>query len=196
MEQTIIRKRILFDLLGILIGASLTYVSSIFVFEVTDISQWSMMIAAGATSLASGFLIGFFAYKRDGILLSSIAGGTMLGILIFFGLSGKRGIYEAGGTLSDHLIFYIAAGVAIFFLEIIGSFFGRLATPKLWKQVKGEIIEEEHEEIVKESPKETYKEAIPSPVKISTLTKPCPRCGAGVPSDSERCPRCGETGRL
>lgn len=170
-------KRLGFDLLALVLGAGMTYLSYIVVMSIETFDQWNRYIILIFTSLIAGIIVGFFAFKTEGLIIVTILGITMLSILTTFGVKGI-GLLETTENYLLSLFVYILIGILFLCNNLFGSFLGRVVSPKIWKAAKGEI---EIPEIV-------------DSVQPTTQVKDrifCKNCGSEVPHGHSTCEICG-----
>ena len=129
--------------------------------------------------VSSGFVVGFFAFKKDGIFLSGIIGLIFLIILTVYGITGI-GLYEILGKYALTLIINIVEGIIFFCIPVLLAFLGGLLTPSLWQFSKREINGLKDASIGKQEEKQ-IKEKIY-----------CPACGSEIPRNSTTCIICGK----
>ncbi len=170
--------RILFDLGGSAVGATLAYFAFIIILDVSSLSQWEQIVGFAVLLVASGFIVGFFAYKKDGILLSGTIGLTFLIILTIYGIIGV-GLYDVIENYPLTLILSIVEGIVFFCVPVLGAFLGGLLTPTLWQFSKREINELKNAKVVEKE------EDIIQRVY-------CLACGSEVPRQSRVCIICGK----
>jgi len=171
--------RTLFDLGGSLVGAVLAYFAFLVVLRISSISQWQQIVSFIVLLISSGFVVGFFAFKKDGIFLSGIIGVVFLVILTIYGITGI-GLYEILGRYALTLIINIVEGIIFFCIPVLFAFLGGLMTPSLWQFSKREINGLKNASIGKQEEKE-IKEKIY-----------CSACGSEVPRNSTICIICGK----
>lgn len=177
MRQNKELKRLSFDLLALVLGAGMTYLSYIVTISIETVDQWDRYIILIFTSLIAGIIVGFFAYKTEGLIIVTILGTTMLSILAIFGVKGI-GLSETSGNYFLSLFVYILIGILSLCNNLFGSFLGRIVSPKLWKAAKGEIEISEIADAVQ--PTTQVKERIF-----------CKNCGSEVPHGYYACEICG-----
>ena len=177
MRQNKELKRLSFDLLALVLGAGMTYLSYIVTISIETFDQWDRYIILIFTSLIAGIIVGFFAFKTEGLIIVTILGTTMLSILVIFGVKGI-GLSETSGNYFLSLFVYILIGILSLCNNLFGSFLGRIVSPKLWKAAKGEIEISEIADTVQ--PTTQVKERIF-----------CKNCGSEVPHGYSTCEICG-----
>lgn len=177
MRQNKELKRLSFDLLALVLGAGMTYISYIVVTSIETFDQWDRYVILIFTGLIAGIIVGFFAFKTEGLIIVTILGATMLTILTIFGVKGI-GLSETSGNYFLSLFVYILIGILSLCNNLFGSFLGRVVSPKLWKAAKGEIEISEITDVVK--PTTQVKERIF-----------CKNCGSEVPHGYSICEICG-----
>ena len=170
-------KRLGFDLLALVIGAGMAYLSYFITISINSFDQWDLYIALIFTSLITGMIVGFFAFKAEGLIIVIILGTTMLSILTIYGVKGI-GLSETSENYFVSLIVYILIGILSLCNNLFGSFLGRIVSPKLWKAAKGEI---ELSDITDTSQPTTQ-------VKERVF---CKKCGSEVPHGYSTCEICG-----
>ncbi len=170
-------KRLSFDILALVLGAGMTYLSYVIVTSIETFDQWDRYIILIFTSLIAGIIVGFFAFKTEGLIIVTILGTTMLSILAIFGVNGI-GLSETSGNYFLSLFVYILIGILSLCNNLFGSFLGRIVSPKLWKVAKGEIEISEIADAVQ--PTTQVKERIF-----------CKNCGSEVPLGYSTCEICG-----
>ncbi|MBY8999716.1 MAG: hypothetical protein KGD64_02270 [Candidatus Heimdallarchaeota archaeon] len=176
MKQNKELKRLGFDLLALILGSGITYLSYIVVLSLDAFDQWDRYIILIATSLVVGIIVGFFAYKIEGLLITIVLGTTMLSILTIFGVRGI-GLAETSGNYILSLFVYIVIGILFLCDNLLGSYIGRIISPKLWKAAKGEI----------EIPNDVYNAQSVTHVKERIF---CKKCGSEVPHGHSTCEIC------
>lgn len=169
-------QRLGFDLLALILGAGMTYLSYIVVTSIETFDQWDRYIILIITSLSAGIIVGFFAFKTEGLIIVTILGATMLSILTIFGVKGI-GLSETSENYFLSLFVYVLIGILFLCNNLFGSFLGRIISPKLWKAAKGEI---EISDIADEVP-------IITQVKERIF---CKNCGSEVPHGYSTCEIC------
>ncbi|MCK4895673.1 MAG: zinc ribbon domain-containing protein [Candidatus Heimdallarchaeota archaeon] len=177
MRQNKELKRLSFDLLALVLGAGMTYLSYIVTISIETFDQWDRYIILIFTSLIAGIIVGFFAFKTEGLIIVTILGTTMLSILTIFGVKGI-GLSETSGNYFLSLFVYILIGILSLCNNLFGSFLGRIVSPKLWKAAKGEIEISEIADAVQQTTK----------VKERIF---CKNCGSEVPHGYSTCEICG-----
>ena len=170
-------KRLSFDILALVLSAGMTYLSYVIVTSIETFDQWDRYVILIFTSLIAGIIVGFFAFKTEGLIIVIILGTTMLSILTIFGVKGI-GLSETSGNYFLSLFVYILIGILSLCNNLFGSFLGRIVSPKLWKAAKGEIEISEIADAVQ--PKTQMKERIF-----------CKNCGSEVPHGHSTCEICG-----
>jgi len=169
-------KRLGFDFLALVLGAGMTYLSYIIVMSIESFAQWDRYVILIFTSLIAGVIVGFFAFKTEGLIIAIILGATMLSILAIFGFKGI-GLSETSGNYLLSMFIYIIIGVLFLCNNLFGSFLGRIVSPKLWEAAKGEV---EILDIVDAGqPSSQVKERIF-----------CKNCGSEVPHGYSTCEIC------
>ncbi len=176
MRQNKELRRLGFDILALVISAGMTYLSYIIVMSIESFYQWDRYLLLIFISLVTGLIIGFFAFKVEGLSIAIILGTTMLSILAIFAVKGI-GLAETSGNYLLSLFVYILIGVLFLCNYLLGSFLGRIISPKLWKIAKGEI----------EAPDITNAEKPTSQVKERIF---CKSCGSEVPQGYSKCEIC------
>lgn len=199
------RNRLLFNSLATFIGLGLTIVL-MFAIQ-ADSSADSPLAISGF--LGGAFILGFLAYKNDGIKISLIISivvaviGIILGIMIMtdvstwfsnpdnvggliFGLTfGVLGVF--GGVL---IIIMFVVGAALFFISgIIGSLIGNL----VWqdKQKELEASGRAYQPIIQPEQQTYQPTQVAQPVKqVNTIV--CPNCGATNKTTDNFCISCGQ----
>lgn len=170
-------KRLSFDLLALVLSAGMTYLSYIVVTSIETFEQWDRYIILIFTSLIAGIIVGFFAFKTEGLIIVIILGTTMLSILTIFGVKGI-GLSETSENYLLSLFVYILIGILSLCNNLFGSFLGRIVSPKLWKVAKGEI------EI------SDIKDAVQPTTQVKERNF-CKNCGSEVPHGYSTCEICG-----
>jgi len=170
-------KRLSFDILALVLSAGMTYLSYVIVTSIETFDQWDRYVILIFTSLIAGIIVGFFAFKTEGLIIVAILGTTMLSILTIFGVKGI-GLSETSGNYILSLFVYIIIGILSLCNNLFGSFLGRIISPKLWKAAKGEIDISEIADAVQ--PTTQVKERIF-----------CKNCGSEVPHGYSTCEICG-----
>ena len=170
-------KRLGFDLLALVIGAGMAYLSFFISISIELFDQWDLYIALIITSLVAGMIVGFFAFKTEGLIIVTILGTTMLSILTIYGVKGI-GLSETSENYFFSLIIYILIGILSLCTNLFGSFLGRIVSPKLWKVAKGEIEISDITDTVQPTTK----------VKERVF---CKNCGSEVPHGFNTCEICG-----
>ncbi len=179
MKRRNVLSRILFDLGGSLIGAALAYFAFIIVQAIYSIYQWKIIIGFAVLLVASGFVIGFFAFKKDGIFLSGTIGLVFLIIMAIYGFMGI-GLYEIINNYALTLVLSIVEGIIFFCVMVLGAFLGSVLTPAIWQFSKKEIHEIKDASIVKKEETEVVQKIY------------CSVCGSEVPRNSNKCIICGK----
>lgn len=170
--------RIIFDLIGASIGATLAYFAFFIILDIQSLNQWEQIVGFAILLVASGFIVGFFAFKKDGIFLSGTIGLVFLVILTIFGIKGI-GLYEIINNYVLTLLISIIEGIIFFCISVLSAFLGSILTPTLWQFSKREI--------------DTIKDA--SIGKKSDLIEEknyCESCGSEIPRNSKICIICGK----
>ncbi|MCE7743048.1 MAG: hypothetical protein GOP50_11420 [Candidatus Heimdallarchaeota archaeon] len=179
MKRKTLLLRILFDLGGSLIGAGLAYFAFFIVGAINSISQWEQIIGFVVLLVASGFVVGFFAFKKDGIFLAGFIGLVFLVILTIYGVLGI-GLYEVLPNYALTLILSIVEGIIFFCVPVLAAFLGGILTPTLWQYSKKEIHEIKDAVIVKKDEEKLIEKIY------------CKTCGSEVPRHSRACIICGK----
>lgn len=177
MEFSRNQKRIIFDVIALLVGSALAYLAYFIVMSITDINQWDKYIIITFTILLSGIIIGFFAFKKESLLISSLVGIGFLVVLLILAWQGI-GLYQLTGNYLASLVVYVTIGVLFLCFSILGSLLGSILSPKLWKYVKGEIELAEEEKTSK------------TESKIEERLF-CKNCGTEIPRGLNNCEICG-----
>ncbi len=170
-------KRLGFDFLALVIGAGMAYLSFFITMSIQSFDQWDLYIALIFTSLIAGMIIGFFAFKTEGLIIVIILGTTMLSVLTIYGVQGI-GLSETSENYFISLIIYILIGILSLCANLFGSFLGRIVSPKLWKAAKGEI---EISDIT---------DALQPTTQVKERVF-CKNCGSEVPHGYSTCEICG-----
>ncbi|MHA1203184.1 MAG: hypothetical protein ACTSQ4_11785 [Candidatus Heimdallarchaeaceae archaeon] len=179
MKRKSLLLRILFDLGGSIIGAGLAYFAFFLVGDISSISQWEQIVGFVVLLVASGFVIGFFAFKKDGIFLAGLVGLVFLVILTIYGVLGI-GLYEILSNYALTLILSIVEGIIFFCVPVLAAFLGGILTPSLWQFSKKEIHEIKDAVIVKKDEEKLVERVY------------CKACGSEVPRQSRACIICGK----
>ena len=179
MKEKTIVIRFLFDLSGSLVGVALAYFAFIIIRELFSITQWEYIVGFIVLLVASGFIIGFFAYKKDGIFLSSFISLVFLIILSIYGIKGT-GLYQIIKNYPLTLILNILEGVIFFFIMVLGAFVGGILKPTLWKYSKREIHKLKDASIINKDESKFLQKIY------------CSACGSEIPIKSSVCIICGK----
>ena len=171
--------RSLFDFIGAVVGAALSYFAFIIVLEISEISQWENIVGFIVLLVSSGFVVGFFAFKRDGIFISGAIGLTFLGILTVYGIKGI-GLFEVTDKYTLSLILSIVEGIVFFCIPVLVAFLGGLLTPALWQFSKKEINEIKDAKVGQETKEELKPKEY------------CKACGSEIPKNLKSCIICGK----
>lgn len=171
--------RILFDFFGVAINASLSYFAFLIVLEISELSQWERIIGFIVLLVASGFIVGFFAFKRDGIFISGAVGLSFLILLTVYGIKGI-GLYETTESYGLSLVLSIVEGIIFFCIPVLSAFLGGLLTPTLWQFSKREIHELKDAKVSQDTPNELKPKLY------------CQACGSEIPRNSNSCIICGK----
>lgn len=202
------RNRFLFDLIGVGLGVATAYLIGFFIQPVG--TGGSIVVTVGGI-LAGGGILGFFAYKNDGVKIAGIifaliaVGGVVIGVLMF---SLGEGFLEAfsdnvisaiiGATLTP--VFIIIAIIMIVGGFIIGGLFmaaaaiGSAIGEAVWKDKQAELVDRGAAvEPYQPTQLPTY-----APVGEPKVVQPaqprsvvCPNCGASNPGTDKFCTNCG-----
>ncbi len=147
------RNRLLFDILGIAAGVAIAVPIALFVNLGGDYGD--IGISAGSF-LIGGFVLGFLAYKNDGIKIA----GALSGILIILGIIGGVLIFTIGETLAETMsenllgaligiplgVGFIVVGIIMIVVLIVASLLfvaasgiGSAIGEAVWKDKKGDV---------------------------------------------------------
>ena len=168
----------MFDFGGSALGATLSYFAFFIVRAISSFAQWEQILGFAVLLVASGFIVGFFAFKKDGIILSGIIGLVFLIILTVHGILGI-GLYEIIDKYALTLILSIVEGVIFFCIPVLGAFLGGLLTPSIWQFSKKEITELKGSTVIKKE-------------EVIVQKIYCLACGSEVPRTSKVCIICGK----
>ncbi|MHA1953338.1 MAG: hypothetical protein ACW96U_05285, partial [Candidatus Heimdallarchaeaceae archaeon] len=111
------RNRVIFDLLGLILGGAVAYLVGFFIAP--GGTGGSISLTVGGI-LGGGAILGFFAFKNDGVKIAAIMGGIVAVLGIIAGitlLTGAAGIF---GDLGANLITAIVGPV----LSVVGIVIG------------------------------------------------------------------------
>lgn len=196
------RNRFLFDMIGIIAAAAC--VVPVILFGDTGSNNAFGILGGGI--LGGAILLGFFAYKNDGVKIAAIfsalvaIGGIIIGVVL---LTGGANLFGEVNTILE-AIFGTAFGSIMIILGIIfiiasvvlaGLFIGFTAI--------GSAI---GEAVWKDKQKEKFSTGVPvqpyqpsqtpyQPVQPAQPSKPtavaCKHCGASTPTSDKFCTNCG-----
>ncbi len=202
------RSRFLFDLIGVGLGVAAAYLIGFFIQPVK--TGGSIALTVGGI-LAGGLILGFFAYKNDGVKIAGIifaliaVGGVVIGVLMF---SFGEGFLEAfsdnvisaiiGATLAP--VFIIIAIIMIVGGFIIGGLFiaaaaiGSAIGEAVWKDKQAELVDRGAAGAPYQPTQLPTYEPIGEP-KVVQPTQPrsvvCSNCGVSNPGTDKFCTNCG-----
>ncbi len=202
------RNRFLFDLLGIGLGVAVAYLVGFFIQPPG--TGGSIVLTVGGI-LAGGAILGFFAYKNDGVKIAGIifaliaVAGVVVGVLMFsLGEEVMEAFSQdiftalAGAALAP--VFFIIAIIMIIGGFIVGGLFvaaaaiGSAIGESIWKDKQAELVDR-GAAVGPYQPTQlpTY-EPVGEP-KVVQPTQPrsvvCPNCGASNPGTDKFCTNCG-----
>ncbi|NPD89156.1 MAG: hypothetical protein HGN29_10555 [Asgard group archaeon] len=196
------RNRFLFDLLGLVLGLGTSYLLG-FYLELAG-SGGSIAVSVGGF-LAGGFILGFFAYKNDGVKIAGIIFGIVALLGIIFGIiifTGIGGIFEVfaenliGALIGTALapVFIVIAIMLIVGGIIIGGLF--VAAAAIGSAI-GEAIWKDKEALPVTSSTTPYQptQVVTAPVEPTPVRQPrsivCANCGVSNPGTDSFCTNCG-----
>ena len=196
------RNRFIFDLLGLVLGLGTSYLLG-FYLELGG-TGGSIAVSVGGF-LLGGFVLGFFAYKNDGVKIAGIIFGLVALLGIIFGVimfTGIGGIFEVfaeniitaiiGSVLAP--VFFVIAIMLIVGGIIIGGLFvaaaaiGSAIGEAIWKDKQAEPIA---------SAGVPYQptQVVTAPVEPMPVEQPravvCANCGVSNSGTDSFCTNCG-----
>ena len=196
------RNRFIFDLLGLVLGLGTAYLLG-FYLELGG-TGGSIAVSVGGF-LAGGFILGFFAYKNDGVKMAGIIFGLVALLGIIFGVmmfSGIGGFFEVfaenlitaivGTVLAP--VFIVIAIMLIVGGVIIGGLF--VAAAAIGSAI-GEAVWKDKEALPDVSTTTPYQptQVATAPIEPTPIQQPksvvCANCGVSNPGTDSFCTNCG-----
>ena len=199
------RNRFLFDLLGLVLGVAVAYLIG---FSISTNATGSSIVVTVAGILAGGVILGFFAYRSDGVKIAGIISGLvavvgiLLGVLMITGAGNflivfGENIFSAvlGSVLVP--VFFIIAIMLIVGSVIVGLLFvgasaiGSVIGEAVWKDKQALPVSQ----TVSEG---TYQPISPDDYQPTATTQQpyaksrvCPNCGISNTGTENFCTNCG-----
>jgi len=203
------RNRALSNFLGILIGIA-ALVGTFLILNFTNIdvsSDYGPLSVWGVGSIIAAFLLGFFAYKRDGIKITLIVsilviiGGIVLGILMItvgdeiVGAMGEDNIL-AIFIGPAFLAMFLVLGIVLIVGTIIGSgvligvsAIGSAIGEAVWKDSKAEL-QAGAAQAYQPVQQPVYQPIEPTPIQQPKAVV-CANCGVSNTGTENFCTNCG-----
>lgn len=196
------RNRFLFDLLGVILGGAVAYLVGFFITP--GGTGGSISLTVGGI-LGGGVILGFFAFKNDGVKIAGILGGlaALLGIIAGITLlTGAAGIFgDLGADLLTAIvgpvlsvvgivigIIIMISGVVIGVIFIASAAIGSAIGEAMWKDKAAEPVT---------SATTPYQptQVVTAPVEATPIQQPrsivCANCGVSNPGTDSFCTNCG-----
>jgi hypothetical protein len=196
------RNRFLFDLLGLILGGAVAYFVGFFITP--SGTGGSTALTVGGL-LAGGAILGFFAFKNDGVKIAGIVGGliALLGIIAGIVLiTGATGIFgDLGNDFVTILIgpaltvvgifvgiIIMIAGVVICLIFVAAAAIGSAIGEAVWK---------DKEALPAASVTAPYQptQVVSAPVEPTPVQQVksvvCANCGVSNPGTDSFCTNCG-----
>ncbi|MCG3225686.1 MAG: hypothetical protein H7645_02100 [Candidatus Heimdallarchaeota archaeon] len=194
------RSRVLFDLIGVVVGVAVAYLTTYF----TDVSGYGNTAITAGGFLVGGLVLGFFAYKNDGVKIAGIICGLTIVLGLIVGIIMITGGGAILGTIDNLLeavigpvlgVVSIILGVIIMIAVVIaGALFvaaaaiGSAIGEAVWKDKQAEPVASAGAPY---QPTQVVTAPIePTPVQQSRSIV-CANCGVSNPGTDSFCTNCG-----
>jgi hypothetical protein len=196
------RNRFLFDLLGLVLGGAVAYLVGFFITP--GGTGGSTAVTVGGL-LAGGAILGFFAFKNDGVKIAAILGGivSLFGIIVgIVMITGSAGVFgDLGNDLLTLIvgpaltivgivvgIILMVAGVVIGLIFIAAAAIGSAIGEAIWK---------DKEALPKADAGAPYQptQVVTAPAEPAPIQQPravvCANCGVSNSGTDSFCTNCG-----
>ena len=200
------RNRFLFDLLGVVLGVAVAYLIGFFIQ--TSATGASIIITVGGI-LAGGVILGFFAYRNDGVKIAGIICGLIAVVGILFGVLMITGAGDFLTAFSENVItalvgaalapvFIIIAIMLIVGSVIVGLVFvgasaiGSVIGEAVWKDKQAlPVTQAVPEGIYQPISPDDYQPPQTPAQQPYARSKVCPNCGISNTGTENFCTNCG-----
>ncbi|MFW9852238.1 MAG: zinc ribbon domain-containing protein [Candidatus Thorarchaeota archaeon] len=200
------RNRFLFDFLGIIAGVAVAFVITYF----SDVSGYGNAAISAGGFLAGGLILGFFAYRNDGVKIAGIICGIVIVLGLIMGvimITGGGAVFNSIGNIIEAIIGPIFGLVAIIIgiiviigMAILAALFvaaaaiGSAIGEAVWKDKQAELVETSTAGAPYQPTQLPTYEPVGEP-KVVQPTQPrsvvCPNCGVSNPGTDKFCTNCG-----
>ena len=199
------RNRILFDLLGVVLGVAVAFLIGFFIQ--TDATGTSVVVTVGGI-LAGGLILGFFAYRNDGVKIAGIICGLIAAVGIIFGIIMITGAGDFLTVFAEDIfsailgtvlapVFIIIAIMLIVGSVIVGLVFvgasaiGSVIGEAVWKDKRAlPVAQTVSEGTYKPISPDDY-QPTPAAQQPYAKSKVCPNCGISNTGTENFCTNCG-----
>ncbi len=200
------RNRFLFDLLGLVLGVAVAYLIGFFI--PTTETATSILITIGGI-LAGGVILGFFAYRNDGVKIAGIICGLIAAVGIVFGILMITGVGDFLTVFSENVItalvgtalapvFIIIAIMLIVGSVLVGLVFvgasaiGSVIGEAVWKDKQAlPVAQTVSEGTYQPISPDDYQPATAPAQQPYAKSRVCPNCGISNTGTENFCTNCG-----